>query len=44
MEWHKYLGPTFYKDKKTKREIPNWWDNRLIIKALNWFIKRGNKA
>jgi len=44
MEWHKYLGPTFYKDKKSNREITNWWDNQLIIKAFSWFIGRGNKA
>lgn len=44
IEWHSYLGPTFFWDKMARREIENWWDQPLINDALQWFIDRGGRA
>lgn len=44
MDWHHYCCPTFYKDKAAKRVVEEWWEDERICKALNWFIKRGEKA
>ena len=44
MEWHHYSGPMFFKDKANIREIENWYDFPLLVKAQDWFIKRGKKA
>lgn len=44
MDWHSYLGPTFYRDKASCRVIEDWYENPLICQALDWFTGRGNKA
>ena len=44
MEFHRYCGPTFYRDRATTRDIPEWYDNPLICKALDWFVARGHRA
>lgn len=44
MEWHSYLGPTFYRDRKCNRIWEDWYDNPLVCGALDWFTHRGNKA
>lgn len=44
MDWHEYLGPTFFKDRHCIRKIEDWYDNPLICDALDWFQERGNKA
>lgn len=44
MEFHKYLGPLFYKDKNQTRIIENWDEFPLICDALEWFCKRGHMA
>lgn len=44
MSWHHYCGPTFFKDRAENREIQKWHENELIIKALDWFCSRDNKA
>jgi len=44
MEWHNYCGPHFTHDKAGDREVESWWENELIIDALTWFQKRGNRA
>ncbi|MET4696687.1 hypothetical protein [Endozoicomonas lisbonensis] len=44
MEWHSYLGPTFYHDRHRRREIDDWWEDELINEALEWFQNRGNRA
>jgi hypothetical protein len=44
MDWHSYLGPTFFRDREMKREIKDWWDDPNIGHALDWFIGRGCKA
>lgn len=44
MAWHSYCGPDFYKDKYLNKPIDEWWEDNLIIKALEWFQGRGNKA
>ena len=44
MSWHHYSGPFFYKDRFETREIVHWYEDPLMVKAVNWFIKRGNKA
>ena len=44
MDWHSYCGPTFYKDKASVRMIEDWWENPLILEALDWFNKRGRVA
>lgn len=44
LEWHRYLGPTFYYDKFLTRLFDDWWANPDICEALDWFVKRGHKA
>jgi len=44
MEFHDYLGPTFFRDKECRREIVMWYANEKIIDAFEWFQKRGNRA
>lgn len=44
MSWHHYSGPFLYKDRLETREIVNWYECPLMVNAINWFIKRGNKA
>ena len=44
MDWHDYLGPTFYLDKYEQRTVIDWWNDDLICEALDWFQSRGNRA
>lgn len=44
MEWHHYLGPTFFRDRDCMREIDDWWDNELIVEAMDWFVSRGHRC
>lgn len=44
MDWHEWYGPTFWHDRSGCREIDYWYENQLIVDALNWFIGRGNRA
>jgi len=44
MEWHNYLGPTFFLDRACVRQIENWYENHFICDALDWFCKRGHRA
>lgn len=44
MSWHHYCGPEFYRDRSERRYIDEWWENPLIVKALDWFVGRGEKA
>lgn len=44
MDWHSYCGPTFFKDKNLGKVLDYWWEDDLICKALDWFIKRGHVA
>lgn len=44
MTWHSYCGPTFYKDKYLNRMIDEWYENPLMVRALDWFIARKYKA
>ncbi len=44
MEWHSYLGPSFYYDRIRNRMIEEWWEDKKICEALIWFQNRGEKA
>ena len=44
MDWHSYLGPTFYKDRAAMRELEEWYEDDNIVSALTWFVERGNKS
>jgi hypothetical protein len=44
MSWHHYLGPVFFRDRDERREIQDWYDNKLICDQLDWFIERGKRA
>lgn len=44
MEWHRYCGPFFFKDKACNREFVDWHEYPLVVDALNWFIDRGNRS
>ena len=44
MEWHRYLGPIFFKDRAGEREVTFWWENEEICEALDWFQNRGYLA
>lgn len=40
MDWHWWCGPIFYRDKTSTRMIDDWYENKLIVNALDWFIGR----
>lgn len=44
MTWHHYCGPNFYHDRSLCREILDWWEDKSICAALDWFQGRGNMA
>lgn len=44
MDWHEWCGPTFYRDKQQRRVIDEWYEDELIVKALDWFVARGYRA
>lgn len=44
MEWHHFCGPTFYEDRAWAREIPLWWNDPIICRAVEWFCDRGHRA
>jgi len=44
MDWHSYCGPTFYRDRNSLRVIEDWYEDPLICAALDWFVKRGERA
>jgi len=44
MEYHHYLGPNFYRDRKNIRFIEQWWDDPYIVESFEWFESRGKKA
>ena len=44
MEWRSYGGPTFFQDRRCEREIDEWWEDKAICDALDWFCGRGHIA
>lgn len=44
MDWHVWCGPAFFKDRDNRRMLDEWWENPLIVDALDWFIARGHRA
>lgn len=44
MEWHRYFGPSFWRDRRCTREIDDWYELPEICDALEWFQQRGNRA
>ena len=44
MDYHHYLGPTFYRDRLQRRSIEDWYEDNFICDALDWFCKRGCKS
>jgi hypothetical protein len=44
MEWHNWIGPSFYRDRACMREIEDWYEQPEICAALEWFQGRGKKA
>lgn len=44
MEWHSYLGPSFFRDRACEKEIGEWYTDEAICEALEWFQNRGRKA
>ena len=44
MDWHYYLGPSVYYDKRCRREINNWWKDEWILRAVEWFDQRGQRG
>jgi hypothetical protein len=44
MEWHSYLGPTFFHDRARSCINETWYEDPLICKALDWFTGRGCRA
>jgi len=44
MEFHDYLGPTFWRDKHLTKPIYNWVDNPRIVEAFDaWMRSRDEK-
>ncbi len=44
MDWHNYLGPTFFRDRAANRMIEDWYEDEGICAALEWFQRRGKRA
>lgn len=44
MTWHPYCGPTFFRDKYESRWIEDWYEDKQICDAVEWFVNRGKKA
>lgn len=44
MEWHRYFGPSFWRDHACTREIETWYESPEICAALDWFVGRGKRA
>lgn len=44
MEFHRYFGPSFFRDRACVREIEDWYTCAEICTALDWFIARGKVA
>jgi hypothetical protein len=44
LDWHDYLGPDFYRDRKANRPIRDWWKDDGILRALEWFLWRDHTA
>lgn len=44
MEWHRYFGPSFWRDRRCTREIEDWYERPEICDALEWFQQRGKRA
>jgi hypothetical protein len=44
IEFHSYLGPSFFLDRARQREIQTWYDDPVICSALDWFVGRGKVA
>ena len=44
MEFHGYLGPSFFRDRACQREIETWYEEPEICAALDWFVGRGKVA
>ena len=44
MEFHRYFGPSFYRDRAGRREIEDWYTRPEICDALEWFVQRGKVA
>ncbi len=44
MEWHRYFGPSFWRDRACTREIETWYEVPEICSALDWFVARGKVA
>lgn len=44
MEFHRYFGPSFFRDRACRREIELWYESPEICAALDWFVDRGKVA
>jgi len=44
MLWHNVIGPAFFLDQACNREIINWFEDKQICDALNWFCQRGHTS
>jgi hypothetical protein len=44
MDWHSYLGPTFYSDRDLENPIEDWYQNPRIVAAFeSWQAKNPTK-
>lgn len=44
MDWHSYLGPTFYSDRDLENPIEDWYQNPRIVAAFEaWQAKNSTK-
>lgn len=39
MEWHSYLGPTFFSDKNCQKWIEDWYERPRIVDAFEKWQK-----
>jgi len=44
VEWPPYCGPIVWLDRHCTRDIFEWWDDKAIVVALEWFRSRGFRA
>lgn len=44
LEWHDYLGPTFFRDRAGNREIVLCATDMTYYDAFNWWHSRGKRG
>lgn len=44
LEFHSFTGPYLFRDAACTREIEDWYEDPLLVQAVDWFVQRGKVA